>query len=356
MPLGQKGIAHLFLILLVLTGVAIGIYLVQNPQIFSPKADESRLNVVAVHKFYNPKLNAWFWADNQNEINQLLTAGYEDRGVPFFAFTDGNTPGTVPLYRLYKQVSEFVVLKGQNSDSQIFKGFVFFTTSKAEADLLENEGNIPGMRPIPNPWKIKDAALYVYPPNGAPTGAVPVYRLVYSEPQYQPDHIYYVSYYLSSQREINDLMATGKYINQGIAFYGAPPPAGFSPVPLAPTAQEAAPATTSTPIPTTTTTNPQDNTPNRFGINITLQRNICSNGLPNLEFSWNGISGADTYYILRTLPGKPEESLAHTVTAAFGDTPEAQNGLVKYTVKAGVGNNLIAGGEISIQTKNCAGN
>ncbi len=35
----QKGIAHLFLILLILAGIGVGLYLVQNPTIFNPKAD-----------------------------------------------------------------------------------------------------------------------------------------------------------------------------------------------------------------------------------------------------------------------------------------------------------------------------
>lgn len=34
----QKGIAHLFLILIVLGGIVLGVYLSLNPQVFSPRA------------------------------------------------------------------------------------------------------------------------------------------------------------------------------------------------------------------------------------------------------------------------------------------------------------------------------
>src|SRR3989344_5168330 len=38
--ISQRGVAHLFLVLLLLTGIGIGIYLVRYPVIFKPKADE----------------------------------------------------------------------------------------------------------------------------------------------------------------------------------------------------------------------------------------------------------------------------------------------------------------------------
>ena len=41
MPNNQKGIAHYLLILIVVVGIAVGIYLIQNTQVFSPKAQES---------------------------------------------------------------------------------------------------------------------------------------------------------------------------------------------------------------------------------------------------------------------------------------------------------------------------
>ncbi len=222
MPMfNQKGIAHLFLIILLFIGVVIGISLVQNPQVFSPKADETRSNMVGVYTLESPNRNSWYWADNQTEINTFLTKDkYTDKGVLFFAYTDSNTPGTVPLYRVVKMSSQLLQSRELDSFVRIKPTpIIFLTTSQAESDLIISN-NIPR---DPDPWKFKDAALFVYPPNSTPpVGSTPIYRLIRTTPaQNQYDYIYH--YYTNNQKEVEDLMATGNYRNEGIVFYGVTP-------------------------------------------------------------------------------------------------------------------------------------
>jgi hypothetical protein len=206
----QKGVAHLLLLVVLLIGVVVGIYLVRSPQIFSPKAAEAPSQIVEVHKLYHQKHNTWYWADNQSEINNLVSNGFEDAGVLFSAFIDGNMEGTVPLFRLTKA-----------HDYYFPASQLFMTVSNVESDFLQvsnNRNPETGVQDnIANTWTLKDAALYVYPPTSAPAGSVPVYRLQYNTPE---DKIFHGSrYYSSDQEEIDALMATGKYINEGVAFY-----------------------------------------------------------------------------------------------------------------------------------------
>lgn len=65
MPQNQKGVAHIFIVLIILTGIAIGFYLVQNRQIFNPKASETvntsavKIDDAAFESIYNPFGDPW---------------------------------------------------------------------------------------------------------------------------------------------------------------------------------------------------------------------------------------------------------------------------------------------------------
>jgi hypothetical protein len=96
--MNQKGIAHLALIILVLVGVIIGIYLIQNPQIFSPKAEERTIITIPIYRLYNPTSNYWYWSRSLEEVNNFVAKGFKNEGVLFNAFVPGAAPaGTVPL-------------------------------------------------------------------------------------------------------------------------------------------------------------------------------------------------------------------------------------------------------------------
>lgn len=69
MPLNQRGLAHFVLILLLLAGIGIGIYLVQRPAIFRPKASESTPQKITNENFEpktNPYGDAWAWKKAPN--------------------------------------------------------------------------------------------------------------------------------------------------------------------------------------------------------------------------------------------------------------------------------------------------
>jgi hypothetical protein len=65
----QKGIAHIFLILIILVGIGVGLYLIQNPQIFTPKANVDPLAKITNEGFettLNPFGNPWGWKKKPN--------------------------------------------------------------------------------------------------------------------------------------------------------------------------------------------------------------------------------------------------------------------------------------------------
>lgn len=264
----QKGIAPIFILLILAVGILSGLYLIRNPQIFSPDAAETGTNTVGIHRLYNAKYNTWYWADNQSDITNLIANGYQDEGVLFSAYTDATTPGTVPLYRLIKA-----------NDYYSPGHELFLTTSKQEVDLLLSQHNRAGRsddmqnnspnQAISSDWQIKDSALYVYPPTYAPQGALPVFRLIYNNPQdpkFDGDR-----YYAIYQEEIDALLATGKYINEGIVFYGVGNTAGNNP--------------------------PPSSTP-EFGEKTLAYCN--ENNISRIHLEWTPVPGATLYKIFRS--------------------------------------------------------
>src|SRR4051812_23180970 len=102
-PNMQKGFAHLLvLFLLLLGGLALGLYLVQKPQPLNPQAAETAATEVSVLRIYNPTWNFWTWTGNTDEINKYLSSQfYQNGGALFNAYSAENHPaGTVPLYFL----------------------------------------------------------------------------------------------------------------------------------------------------------------------------------------------------------------------------------------------------------------
>lgn len=77
--MNQKGIAHLLLIILAVFGIAVGLYLVKNPQIFSPHADQTPVTKTksAIESEYNPFGD--FWASKRQPepsmVQNALTTG-----------------------------------------------------------------------------------------------------------------------------------------------------------------------------------------------------------------------------------------------------------------------------------------
>jgi hypothetical protein len=119
MPIDQKGITHLFLILILLAGIGIGLYLVQNPQVFFPKASEVAGQAInpetfrlqnpkpETEKYLNPFGEAWETKIAYNpDIPVMLVAvfdrtkgggyGVTDRQAQFNRLLPDYTPSNYP--------------------------------------------------------------------------------------------------------------------------------------------------------------------------------------------------------------------------------------------------------------------
>jgi hypothetical protein len=208
MPGSQKGFAHLLvLFMLLLIGLSLGLILIQRPQQLNSKADELPVASVPVYRFYNPNTNMWTWSGIQNEINTLVSQGYTNQGILFNAYSAETHPaGTVPL----------MALDYHGDPPQ-----TFMTTNEQEVSLFLNGAT--GAATDNAIWRLRADKLYVYPPTHPSANLLPVYRLLY----YSPGNIYHgTRYYSIDQQEINALLTTGVYINEGIAFFGQSPVVG----------------------------------------------------------------------------------------------------------------------------------
>lgn len=230
--MSQKGFAHYLILIVILMGIAIGLYLIKSPQIFNPQADEPAINSVPVYRLYSDQQNAWFWTEKQSVIDALVqTGGYRNEGVLFYGYSPNNPPaGTVPVYHLSRLADPFV----QH----------FFTINTQEVALLLQLGGVPNSFEqyyvVPgggfstdgdrqSGWVLERPTFYAYPPTANNvSGVVPLYRLKYND----PNSVYNgIRYFSSNQEEIKSLLDSGSYINEGIAFFGYnPTPAAVQPV------------------------------------------------------------------------------------------------------------------------------
>lgn len=213
--MNQKGIAPLLLLLLAGIGILIGLYLVGNPQIFSPHANNSILidNYIPFRKLYNSDNNGWIWSPPGNELNEVTAQGYSDQGILFYAFPSTDpAPGSVPLYRLRRPADPFT----QSFMTTNINEYKFVLTSGHPELMDSNDGNDA----FTTEWQTLDLLYYVYPPVNAPAGSVPVYRLMYNS----PGHPYHgIRYYSADSAEVKALLKTGQYFDEGIVFYGFNP-------------------------------------------------------------------------------------------------------------------------------------
>ena len=214
MPTNQKGIAHLFILLVLAIGILVGMYAVANPTFFKPKAAEP--TTIPIYRLYNPQLNLWTWSSDQNEINDYVSHGYQNYGILFYAFSPVNPPsGAVPLYQL----------KGTtNSYSQ-----KFMTANQNEIYTLLSSNN----RDHVITWSQENIAFYAYYPGLQSTQSIPIYRVRLNNPSSQYNSTYY---FTSDQTEVQNLVNTGIYVNEGVVFYGYIPTQDAAPSPsLSPT-------------------------------------------------------------------------------------------------------------------------
>lgn len=108
----QKGIVHLLALVLIITGIIVGVFLVQNPQIFSPKAYEAYSNSTQINnqtfRLQNPKseLEMYFNPFGENWMNKRFVN--PDIPVTVFGMYDRTKGSNIDRSEREKQFNRFL--------------------------------------------------------------------------------------------------------------------------------------------------------------------------------------------------------------------------------------------------------
>ncbi|NDD13581.1 MAG: hypothetical protein EB072_13270, partial [Betaproteobacteria bacterium] len=154
----------------------------------------------AVFRFYNARDKAYFYTSSPDEKTLVLKESTDaafkpETGVwPYFyqgstfEVANSGVAGSTPVYRFYNTKT----------------GHHFFTTSAAEKDVIEKESTDPNYgQPGLWPFTFEGVAFQA-----------PVYRF------YSPTLDRH--FFTASDSESSEVKASGKYTNEGVAFYAEP--------------------------------------------------------------------------------------------------------------------------------------
>lgn len=130
-----------------------------------------------VHMLYSPDADSYFYLYDENTIEQLVAAGFEDRGV-YFATPSSSA---APVYQMADQNAKH-----------------YYSVNEEEARSLAASG-----------WTIEGVAFY----SASPDEGIPVY-CVFNAPKGE-----YI--YTTSRAEADNLIANG-FTDGGTAFYALP--------------------------------------------------------------------------------------------------------------------------------------
>jgi len=149
-----------------------------------------------LHRFWSAINSRHFYTVSESERQYLIDDfsyiwAYE--GVAYYVPSDGNTPGSLPVYRFWSQSASAH----------------FYTISEAEKDGL--------IRDFPHVWAFEGTAFYAYPEGAQPAGTSPVYRF-WSDAS--SSHFYTIS---EAERDILVRDFPHVWTLEGIAWYAYPP-------------------------------------------------------------------------------------------------------------------------------------